>query len=248
MPLEFQKGHTTAIASRMGVLGTEEQFCSKIALQHEHNATSATTDSEQLRILQEPAIEGLVAVKHAVGPMQRKDFDEADTTSTIQRIEGVLFGREAISGSTPQDAIEDCEIKRTVIESQSHVKPTTQDGGSGVSDVGEMVSSPIDEKLELLGHSEDCRDTDRIWDSLQPSEELPGLHFDNRCGIEPNCKQAGQSQGNQPLLQKEAQAFIAVKDSLHEALVGGTTCKLQRGKDLRNGLAAVALQFDLSGE
>jgi hypothetical protein len=67
-------------------------------------------------------------------------------------------------------------------------------------------------------------------------------------GIEPNCKQAGRSQGNQPLLQKEAQAFIAVKDSLHEALVGGTTCKLQRGKDLRNGLAAVALQFDLSGE
>ncbi|CAK9191284.1 unnamed protein product [Sphagnum jensenii] len=181
-----------------------------------------------------------------ISPMQRKDFDEADTTSTIQRIEGVLFGREVVSGSTPQDAIEDCEIKRTVIESQSHVKPTTQDGGSGVSDVGEMVSSPIDEKLELLGHSEDCRDTDRIWDSLQPPEELPGLHFDNRCGIEPNCKQAGRSQGNQPLLQKEAQAFIAVKDSLHEALVGGTTCKLQRGKDLRNGLAAVALQFDLA--
>ncbi|CAK9189909.1 unnamed protein product [Sphagnum troendelagicum] len=181
-----------------------------------------------------------------ISPMQRKDFDEADTTSTIQRIEGVLFGREAVSGSTPQDAIEDCEIKRTVIESQSHVKATTQDGGSGVSDVGEMVSSPIDEKLELLGHSEDCRDTDRIWDSLQPPEELPGLHFDNRCGIEPNCKQAGRSQGNQPLLQKEAQAFIAVKDSLHEALVGGTTCKLQRGKDLRNGLAAVALQFDLA--
>ncbi|CAM6020991.1 unnamed protein product [Sphagnum balticum] len=107
MPLEFQKGHTTAIASRMGVLGTEEHFCSKIALQHEHNATSATTDSEQLRILQEPAIEGLVSVKHVVGPMQRKDFDEAETTSTIQRLEGVLFGREAISGSTPQDAIED---------------------------------------------------------------------------------------------------------------------------------------------
>ncbi|CAK9857545.1 unnamed protein product [Sphagnum jensenii] len=181
-----------------------------------------------------------------ISPMQRKGFDEADTTSTIQRIEGVLFGREAVSGSTPQDAIEDCEIKRTVIESQSHVKPTTQDGGSGVSDVGEIVSSPIDEKLELLGHSEDCRDTDRIWDSLQPPEELPGLHFGNRRGIEPNCKQAGQSQGNQPLLQKEAQAFIAVKDSLHEALVGGTTCKLQRGKDLRNGLAAVALQFDLA--
>ncbi len=245
MPLEFQKGHTTAIASRMGVLGTEEHFCSKIALQHEHNATSATTDSEQLRILQEPAIEGLVAVKHVVGPMQRKDFDEAETTSTIQRIEGVLFGREAICGSIPRDAIEDCEIKRTVIESQSHVKPTIQDGGP---DVGGMVSSPIDEKLELLGHSEDCRDTDRSWDSLQPPEELPGLHSDIRCGIEPNCKQAGRSQDNQPWLQKEAQAFIAVKDYLHEALVGGTTCKLQRGKDLRNGLAAVALQSDLSGE
>ncbi len=248
MPLEFQKGHRTAIGSRMGVLGTEEHFCSKITLQHEHNATSATTDSEQLRILQEPAIEGLVAVKHVVGPMQRKDFDEAETTLTIQRIDGVLFEREAISGSTPQDAIEDCEIKRTVIESQSHAKPTTQDGGSGVSDVGGMVSSPIDEKLKLPGYSEDCRDTDGSWDSLQLPEELPGLHFDIRCGIEPNRKQAGRSQGNKPLLQKEAQAFIAVKDSLHEALVGGTTCKLQRGKDLRNGLAAVALQFDLSGE
>lgn len=158
---------------------------------------------------------------------------------------------EKVSRLLDLECDDDCEVKRTLIESSGHIKPLKlpENDIHGTCAVDEKPAPEHQrEQKQKLACDNDYAFVENIASVLHPLEESCNPHLSPKGGVEKTLSSAQDPLCNESSSARVGKAFTRTKRRLYESLNRRSLNMVQTGLQLARELAAVAADCNLSGE